>query len=107
MHNDAPALRFHRPKHALMTVNATPYKVYPRQAGNALGANGRDSVFNVSNYAYEGTNRVALRCVDPRPFVMTVFLARPRADADARAMMLPKQTLEQERQRVSRIVRGA
>eukprot|EP00873_Tetraselmis_striata_P015353 jgi/Tetstr1/435617/TSEL_024519.t1 len=103
--DDTTGFRFHWPLYAELRVNNVPYRVYSRSSSTKLGANGRDNLFSVGRYCYEGSNRVVLTGVDPRPFALLIFTARTRSMEDVKGLMLRKESLAEAHARVTKLIR--
>lgn len=80
--------------------------MYSRSTSTKLGANGRDNLFSVGRYCYEGSNRVVLTGVDSRPFALIIYTASTRSVDDVKALMKPMETLEKAHARVKHLLRG-
>lgn len=104
--DDANPFRVHWPLMSDLSINRRSLRVYGRSGSYKLGPNQRDDAADVSPLAAAGRNLVSFGCGDARPFAFALLVMRRREAAQVRALMAPRETLEEAVERVRRSVRG-
>ncbi|XP_034604089.1 E3 SUMO-protein ligase SIZ2 isoform X1 [Setaria viridis] len=77
--NDQVPFRMHWPLHSEMQVNGIHVRVVNRQPSQKLGANGRDDGPLLTDYLWEGLNKISLSRNDSRTFCLGIRLAKRRS----------------------------